>query len=58
MKYRRKKVQIMYSPGLEQKMVELPIYTFMSATKKWWAHTRGRIMYDVILYGGPIPEVE
>ena len=26
MKYRRKKVPIMYFPGLEQKMVELPIY--------------------------------
>ena len=29
MKNRRKKVLIMYSPGLEQKMVELPIYIYI-----------------------------
>ena len=30
MKYRRNKVLIMYSPGLEQKMVELPTYVYVN----------------------------
>ena len=29
MRYRRKKVQLMYPPAMEQKMVELPIYIYI-----------------------------
>ena len=39
MKYRRRKVQKMYSPGLGQKMVELPIYVSASLISSY--HSSG-----------------
>ena len=39
MKNRRKKVLIMYSPGLVQKMVELPIYIYTYIHIHTYIHT-------------------